>query len=404
MIVFYNPHVDDFLAIPPHFQILKRRALKKYGFIIEEALKESNQIRIVLDESISAFFPESLFCWFPRFVRRWISEIEFAWWKKINGLSGRCERIDATCGDHSESVLLMFSYKSMTGRLFREREASLVAFPIVIAHLSHYFIATREKSENLERLENIWLAGDSDISSNPYFQYFFSWYRRQFLVLPFAVAQRFQMRKNYLDRLDSCVATGSFHDLDKEVPYEKYADFQQFFGINTYHPVRKAIYDNRSSLSGDIASLVSPYRGNSQGGLLGRWRKRFMVSQKSYFALDIVDAYNSYRFVVVGEEASGFPALGAFEAMACGAVLIADSRAYEGLGLVDGEHYLSHSGDVDGVVAMMREAREDMGRLVELSKKGVHFVDEHFRSHAAYNRLKTVVNNISVEHRGQAGK
>lgn len=403
MIVFYNPHVDDFLASPPHFKLLKRRALRKYGFIIDHMLEESRRLQVVVDGSISAFVPASLFCWMPRVVRQWIAELEFAWWKKINGLDGKCERVDVAHGDHSESALLMFSFKAATGRLFRKRMATLSAFPVVIAHLSHYFIATSEKSENLGKLENVWLAGDSDISSNSYFQHFFPWYRRPFLVLPFAVASRFQMRKPYLDRDGACVATGSFHDLDQEVPREKYVDFQDFFGINAYHPIRKAIYDNRADLSGDIVSYVSPYRGKAQGGLFARWRRHFMVNQKSYFAIDIVETYNSYRFAVVGEEASGFPALGSFEAMACGAVLIAEPQAYEGLGLVAGVHYLSHDGSVDGIVAVMHAARKDTDKLVAISEDGRCFVDEYFRPAVAYHRFKTVMDDVLVAHGRRAG-
>ena len=63
---------------------------------------------------------------------------------------------------------------------FVERQMSFLKFPVVVAHLSHYFISTLEKSENLRKLPNIWLAGDADISSNAYFRHFFSWYEKGF--------------------------------------------------------------------------------------------------------------------------------------------------------------------------------------------------------------------------------
>lgn len=395
MIVLYNPHVDDFLATPPHFKLLKRRALKKYGFIIEGILNQSGKIDVLVDGTISVFLSPSLFDLLPYFIRILIARAEFSCWKYVNGLSKKCEIVDVGQGDYSNSTLLMFSYKASTGRLFRKRCASLSVFRAVIVHLSHYFIATREKSDNLSRIQNVWLAGDSDISCNPYFQHFFPWYKRRFLVLNFAVSARFRMIKKYDDRSDACVATGSFHDLSKEIPKEKYSDFQDFFGQNTYHPIRKYIYDNQQGISENVKSYVSPYRNYEESNRIWRKFRHFIVNQKSYFAVDIVELYNEFRFAVVGEEGSGFPALGAFEAMVCGAVLIADSRAYIGLGLEDGKHYLSHDGSVENILAVIKKAQKDEMKLKEISKNGVRFIDQNMRSAAAFRSLIKLTEDLT---------
>ena len=51
MIIFYNPHVDDFLSGPLQFKLLRRRALKKYGFLITEAIQKGEQINICYDHT-----------------------------------------------------------------------------------------------------------------------------------------------------------------------------------------------------------------------------------------------------------------------------------------------------------------------------------------------------------------
>lgn len=387
MITIYNPHVDDFLAEPPHFRLLRRKALKKYGFVIEQMLHLSGKLCVVIDGTISAFVPDRYFAMLPKFFRRGIAQAEFAWWKRINGLEGRVERVEPVDGEHRGEALLVFSYKGATGRLFSERSAIFSVFPVVVVHLSHYFISTAEKSANLSKLKNVWLAGDSDISANPYFKQFFSWYRKPFLVLPFAVAPRFEVRKPFAEREARCIATGSFHNLDEEVPRSYYADFQSFFKINTYHPVRKLIHEQANKADSVIVSRVSPYRVKIRDGLFKKWLKHFCVDQKDYFSIDIVDLYNCYKFAVVGEEASGFPALGAFEAMACSCVLIAQPRFYTGLGLVQGEHFVVHDGTFESITAAIEMLNTDTERAVAIANAGAAFVNRNFRPEQAFSHF-----------------
>ena len=84
-------------------------------------------------------------------------------------------------------VIFAFSYKTAVSG-FERRINILNRAKSTIFHLSHYFINTSVKSNNLRKINNLYLSGDSDISENNYFCYFFSWYKKKFLVLPFAVA------------------------------------------------------------------------------------------------------------------------------------------------------------------------------------------------------------------------
>lgn len=399
MIVLYNPHVDDFLAEPPHFRLLGRRALKKYGFIIEETLRQFGYLDVVLDGTMSAFIPDRFFHWLPKRARDLVARLEFRYWQRINGLRGKVRFVGRSTGEQANRCLLVFSYKAAIGR-FEQRLESLSAFPIVLVHLSHYFISTAEKAANLRNLRNARLAGDSDISANPYFRAFFGWYSAPFVVLPFAVAPRFQVRKPFCERQAKCLATGSFHNLEMEVPAYKYRDFMDFFRTNTYHPLRKLVYENAKALADVVVCHVSPYRGDIVArARLKRWLRYFSVSQKSYFALDIVDLYNRYRFATVGEEASGFPALGAFEAMACGALLVAQPSAYAGLPLQPERHFLTHNGSIDGLVSAVEQARADERRACLIADAGKELIDEQFRPTAAYRRLRSAIDELQTSSR-----
>lgn len=393
MIVFYNPHVDDFLAEPPHFRLLNRRALKKYGYLIEGILINNNgKIQVLVDGAISAFIPDRYFSLLPRHIRQWIAMCEMRWWISINNLQGKV-KIIRNASDADSDILLAFSYKAATGLSGRQL-ARLDAFPIKVFHLSHYFISTKKKSENLQRLSNVLLAGDSDISANPYFRQHFSWYRRPFVVLPFAVAPRFQVRRSLHDRQPLCVAMGTFHNLHEEVPAEKYIDYIGYFHSSTYHPIRKLIYDNAGALKKRIFSKISLYRGESGSGTLRRLLGHFFVSQKSYFSIDIVDLYNRYRYAIIGEEAAGFPALGAFEAMACGCVLIAQPGFYNGLGLMPGEHFVAHNGSLDSVVEAIEMLSKDPIKASLIAEAGTKYVELNLRPQEAYMRFSTVIKGL----------
>jgi hypothetical protein len=349
--ILYNPHVDDFMAAPPHFGLLKRKALKKYGFLISESIARNEKIRVLVDGSISAFIPESLFGRLPARLRSLIADSEFKAWLRLNGLGSHVERVKVPRKPVDE-VLLAFSYKAATGP-FHLRQALFRQFRHVVFHTSHYFVSTQEKARNLQALDNVVLAGDADISHNAYFQRFFPWYARPFLVLPFAVGERFAVRKAWQDRLPKAVATGTFHDLTLEIPRRKYEDFLSATGSDTYHPLRKAIFGQAASLD-NIDSRISPYRPPEKHSALQKFIAHFWVGQKSYFAIDIVDLYNSYQFAVVGEELSGFPALGAFEALSCGCTLLGEPSAYSGTGLQANVHFIPHDGTLAGLQAAMK--------------------------------------------------
>ncbi len=351
MITYYNPHVDDFVAEPLQFRLLGRRALKKYGFMIDEARACGQKVSVLVDGTASGLIPEAVFHKLPLWLRLVLAGLEFKLWKRINGFGDDVRRVDipkAPIGD----VLMAFSYKSATGR-FALREATLKHYRAVVFHLSHYFSATAEKAANIRRLPNAYLAGDSDVTDIPYFKQYFDWYNKPFLVLPFAVGKRFINQQPWMSRDGRAVATGSFHDLRLEQPTHKYADFMAATGATTYHPVRLAIYQAAARLAPWINCKISPYReyGKSR---FNRMLAHFRVAQTKYFAINIVDLYNQHRYAIVGEELSGFPALGAFEAMACGCVLIAQPAYYAGLGLEEGENYLPYDGSTEQLLELIQ--------------------------------------------------
>lgn len=392
MIVLYNPHVDDFLAEPPHFRFLKRRPIKKYGFFISEAVLNGVEVNVLVDGTTSAFIPERVFHKLPRLLRYVISELEYKLWVRFNKFGPLVKRVKIP-KEKSPEVLLAFSYKAATGD-FAIRSDVFEKYHAVIFHLSHYFVSTKEKAGNIKKLNNAWLAGDSDITNIPYFNEYFPWYEKEFLVLPFAVSPRFSVKKSFSQRQLYCVATGSFHNLKLERPSEKFADFIRSTQLTTYHPIRKEIFENASNLLGVIDCKISPYRHYVSDSKIKRLISHFSVAQKKYFSMDIVDVYNNYQFAVVGEEASGFLALGSFEAMACGSILIAAPQFYIGLGMELGKHYVGHDGSVDGIISAMKQVKDSPDGGAKIAEAGRSFVKNQYDFSIVYDKWTNAIKGL----------
>ena len=385
MIIFYNPHVDDFLAEPVQFRFIGRKALKKYGFIFEEALKTKKVINILVDATESGLVPNYIFCRIPKFLRVLITNLELKLWKKINKFGDDLIKINPK-NSPSLDTLFTFSYKSATYNFFL-RENLFRSYNCVVFHLSHYFIETKLKSDNIKLLNNAYLAGDSDISENQYFLNFFNWYKKPFLVLPFAVDDRFICKKVWNTRLNMVIATGTFHYLDKEKPSSKYENFIETTRITTYHPVRRQIFELSSMKWHFIHSLISPYRNYCKNKLTN-FINKFNISQSKYFSVNIVDEYNKYKYAVIGEEVTGFPALGSLEAIACGCILFAVSEFYVSMGLIPHVHYIPYSGNIDEMFNLIKTNNG----YEDISNNGVLFIKEYYSKSSVFkNWEKTLI-------------
>lgn len=385
MIVFYNPHVDDFLSEPPHFKMLKRRALKKYSYIFDGIVSEGERINVYIDYTLSAYIPDRYFCKLPAWLRKLIAGYEIREWLKINNFKEKADFFDIKYA--SDATLFGMSYKAAQGR-FDIRLGNFLRFKKVIFHLSHYFISTDEKAINLKKVKNLWLCGDSDITNNAYFQKYFSWYQNKFLVIPFSVQERFSKKKEITDRQSEAVATGSFHNLYNEKAQYKYKAYLDFFNCSSYHPMRKILFDHKNELMDIVDVHVSEYNEMSRKTWIATIFSRFYVKQKKYFSFNIVDLYNDYTFAVVGEENVGFPAIGAFEAMACGCILIARPEYYQGLGIRAGIEYISYDGTLKSLFKVINELKqEEIGYLEKISSSAVSYISKHFRWEVLYKNF-----------------
>lgn len=343
-LVLYNPHIDDFFLKPLLYHLFGRRPLLKYGNVLEEM----KNVGIFIDYTESGIIPYRIFRFLPRFFRKILLNIEIYFWKKFNPKYIFIDEVQKT------DVLLIMSYKSCHN-MPAERLKSLSRFSNVVVHLSHYFVNTLKKSENIQRIKGVTLAGDSDITQNDYFQHFFWWYKKPLMILPFAVAERWMEGSSNKLNYDF-IATGTIHDLEKERPKRYYKDYINFTQLNNYHPRREEA--RKYFLENNWTCYVNEYRSN-KWGVLGLLLKRLIISQKEYFRVNLVTEYCRHSFAIIGEERTGFPPLGVFEAMACGCIVIIDPSKYHGLDLIPGQNCLEMRRNIEESVKLAQSLSTD---------------------------------------------
>lgn len=364
--------------------------MAKYAYLIDGPSAQGKRADILVDGTLSSLFGQNTFNWLPRPVRILLLKIEIWFWLRLNRIADKVNIHWSPDTIQNRGALYLFSYKNCVGA-FSLRKPVIDQFPVKIVNMSHYFIRTGEKATNIKSLSGVFLAAEADLSCNPYFLKSFPADAR-FIILPFAVSSRFDCRKPMSARAATCAATGSYHKLTEEKPYGYYREFIDHFQIDTYHPVRKMLFERRTELAGLIDVQVSLYRERARSrGILNRLFRwlGYDVKQSEYFSFDIAEFYNDHQLAIVGEEIAGLPTIGFFEAMACGCVVLGQrGHFYDKLGLMPGMHYLEHDGSFEGIKSTIQAAIKDRSRLETISRNGLDYVAKHCRGPLLWQALE----------------
>ncbi len=370
-----NPHADDFYSSPVSFFFLKRKALRKYSYMLDVTTSRFTKLNILIDSRISSVIPHHFFKKLPFFIRKSFLSFEVYLWKKINKIDPRIKIHWSSDTISSKKYIYLTSYKNTLGDLSKETSGAN-DFDIKIVNMSHYFILTSEKARNIKLLGNVILTSEADLNSSKFFRRYFG-DEYKFIVLPFEVNTNFYKINNYSKRLKLCAATGTFHNLNRELSSYLYRDFINFFKTDTYHPIRKKIYYLQKLLPDLIISKISKYRSETfyknKFNFFG-FLKLFDVAQKAYFKFDMNRFYNRHVFAISGEELSGCPTIGSFEAMASGAVVFLSKKYnYRSLGLRAGIHYIGYDGSLADLILKINFFRNKKNILENISNNAVNF-------------------------------
>jgi hypothetical protein len=352
-----NPHLSDFFAKPISFIYLKRRALKKYQYIIEPSNENGVTVNFLFNNLSSSLFPDKYFNLLPYLLKKIILKIEIKKWRKINDIHPDIKCYFDVNDIPERNTVFMLCYRNYKHGKNIAKIAG--AFKQVIAHLTHYYAFPAEYSSLLKPLQNVHIAADSDVAGNDFFKTHFGWYTKPVLFIPFAISERFSNKKVFEQREKKAIATGTFHVLENDVTENDPNCFAIKKISNTIHPIRRKLYENKDSVADFVDVYCKPFYEKNNADINSKSAtvsNKMQASQAAYFSFDIVDKYNQYKFAVIGEETiNGLPGIGSFEAMACGCVLIADPSCYVGLSMQANVHYLAYESTIESLIKTIKE-------------------------------------------------
>ena len=220
---------------------------------------------------------------------------------------------------------------------------------------------------------------------------------KPWVIHPFVYAERFQNKTPFSERKNMAFATGT-------ITYKEHEEFLSTYGDACDQPSRKQIKDNPEFFKDTVYCTSSDYLEDNPGKIVKStdilpvklykkiYNRLFTGKQKTYYSFDMVEAFNSYKMCVVGEEILGIPGIGFVEGMACGCAYIGiDSPAYRDWGLVPGVHYITYDGSKEDLRRVIEyyQMDEHQGELEKIAETGYKYVRDNFNGETvAANLMK----------------
>lgn len=320
-------------------------------------------------------------------------KIEIKKWRKINNVGSNIAFYFNVKHIPNPNILFFVCYRNYKNSTSLEKIASY--FRHNIAHLTHYYAFPVQYSNAIKNIKNIHIAADADVSNNAFFKTYFSWYTKPVLIVPFAISNRFTIKKNFAQRDNKAIATGTFHMLENDVTANDPICFEIKKQSNTIHPVRRMLYENMDTLQQYVVVFCKPfYEKNIAQNNKGKISNKMDAAQAAYFSFDIVEKYNQFKFAIIGEESIvGLPGIGSFEAMACGCVLLGNTACYAGTGAVAGTHYIPYDGTMPSIAATITNNLNNAA-LEQISNNARRFVAENMRPEILQEKFYSLVKSL----------
>lgn len=326
------------------------------------------------------------------FLRRIVSYIEIYLWCFLNDLSPWKQEIIFSRKKLDKKSDILFSYAFCTEMFFSDRllERSIIkSFEgKKILHASHFYKSTKKIAQNIQKTGTVYMVAEADLKKSPYFNTFFGFIKHVY-ILPHVLRKRYVKTQEFGKRKNICLALGTLVIEDESD--ESNRDHFDFFKINTLHPMRKQVFENKDSLTQLIDCNINFHNKDRIAiGNKSRLYKKsdifrlvydlfFLSEGKEYHKLDIVKKYNEYKMFLSAEENIGLSSVNFIEGMACGCAYIGVSHPmYSDLGMVDQEHYIAYDGTLADLRAKIDYYQKHPAALEQIAARGHEFALRRF--------------------------
>ena len=407
-IVLHNPHTLWYKKTLGSV-ITGTRSVDKYEPLFNYLYDTSGKVYVFLDNSS-----------FTKFSNRFILAVLFNFfiWLIINRLSLFKFKVIINADNlNRDDILFTFIYENFTNetgefkvnrKIINRRFEKMNCVKVV--HLSHYGYNSKIGSTNCREIGVDYFVAESNLFRNSsFFRNFFSWYKKDVIVLPFVPSERFTVKKMFNARKNIAVATGTLTSPIRD------PDFFDFFQTDILQPIRSRIYENREFLKNQVDCKISKVNLSDikkSGSFEYIYLKiegfvrllyfmlksrdfKYYSKDRDYFKSDIVETYNDYKMFVNPEEIIGLPGIGFVEGMACGAAYIGiRDRMYDEIGLLDKIHYIGYNGTFTDLKVKIEYYQCNPKELEKIAQNGNEFVRNKLNKEYVYKKFINDITNL----------
>ena len=387
-VVFVNLHSDWMLLKTASVYIFKFSAAIKHGYLLKYLLEhpEYEICNYINDRGFSALRNNN------ELLMKVLNIFRFSENKKtmkVNGIDPKSITILKSASEiRPDDLVILYNmckdnYRGMSG-VHAFKALSML-----------HFHGRANESQLINEADISCLFGEVNLQTNCELYRRYYHVDKPWVVHPFVYAERFQNKKPFSERKNMAFATGT-------ITYKVHEEFLNTYGDSCDQPSRKQIKDNPEYFKDTIYCTSSDYLEDNPGKQVKPtdimpvklykkvYNRLFTGKQKKYFSFDMVEAFNSYKMCIVGEEILGIPGIGFVEGMACGCAYIGiDSLAYRDWGLIPGVHYITYDGSKEDLRRVIKyyQKDENQDELERIAATGCEYVREHFNGNTVAELL-----------------
>jgi len=368
-IVIFSPHDDPIMGVTLDGYLRGNKAGGKYSYLPKLLINKhskDNEIYILRRHHSSLRYK----------AKDLLRLLFWCFYNKINFFN---LRIISDIGQVCDSGIFFASARrSMMDAPLSELAKKVNTLKVF--HMTHFALKINKVSENIKSVGGHLLVSEANLlkTSGIFLKYYSGCAEENICILPFVPEERFKKTKPFNRRKNIACVFGSLNVFDGTQGY--LSEFFRFYNVNTYHPMRKIIYENREAIRDCIDSFITLVSASGKTSPKN--------ANKYYKSFDIVEHLNEYRMAIAPEEIIGVPAIGFVEAMACGCAYIGrESPMYSDVGLISGVNYIGYDGTLCDLIEKIRYYQKHSAELKLIADAGVLYVNENFSPHVVVDRF-----------------
>jgi hypothetical protein len=325
-----DPHYTDEFIQPLRNFLRRRKAIKKFNYVLGD---HDKNYFFATSGYLSGIMAPRTFSRMPSSLTRAIILFERLGYS-LSGTSIKSR--GAMCKADS----FLYVLRNTNDQVLRQIVSHLDAGYRVYGLCSHAHLL----EQTLGKLDRrVVLLCDKEVMDHPWFS------EHRSVHLPLIPDKRFVKTKAWTQRSEKILALGTVHQFrTRSDAFQQMPD-----GMFSLHPSRYDILQRGSDTVFDKKFSVV------------RQGEDLAISQHSYMSLDLVQAYNNYRYACVGSDALGIAANGLYEGMACGCEMFLETQVAISLGLKDGVHVWTYTQGAETIEQKHKEIIQMGMRLKE---------------------------------------